>query len=611
MKKNIVWGVKLFSSLMLAAALVVSPVTSALPQTSSGTIVFAGDNDFSWSTYSKKDSSWWKSSEATKLADEIVKYQLSDGGWRKDMKTSTSGSWNKSTIDNNATWGQIRFLANVYTATKNDKYRQSCLKGINLLINGQYSNGGWPQVFNDAGTYHAHITYNDNAMVNVLKIMQEMYQKTGAFAWIDSSYQKKAENALDKGIQCILNTQITVNGTLTAWCQQHNEYTLAPDYARAYELPSICSSESAAIATFLRSLPSEKQSSAVIKAHNAAVKWFDQVKIENKKWDWNKDKTDKVVTTSNGSTIWARFYNLNTNKPLFADRDGKAYDDVTKISQERRTGYAWYGNWGKNVIGLSPLPTDGQISQTTEPQPEEPEYAGEFIKKLTVHDVTNGGNWSIEEELGVGAKIFGDRDFTYVIVPNELTGAEYIRPACNSKTYRDDLAALTAAVPLTVYVMVDTRLSMEQGITPRWLSGWTRTGLVAVSSNTETFEIFSKDMDADETLTLGSNMTGTGVVNYTAAVVPRAVVPETTTAAITTESTAEEITAGKFGDVDCNGSVAIADAVLLARYIAEDAVTVTGQGLRNAEMDGQIGLTSGDLSILLQYLAGNVRIMTN
>ena len=58
------------------------------------------------------------------------------------------------------------------------------------------------------------------------------------------------------------------------------------------------------------------------------------------------------------------------------------------------------------------------------------------------------------------------------------------------------------------------------------------------------------------------------------------------------------------GDVDCSGNVRIADAVLLARYLAEDTVEVTAQGKVNAECDGDDSLTTGDLAALLQYLAG-------
>ena len=352
------------ASIMLAAGMVFTSAAGVLPGIQSSIVAFAGENDFKWSSYSKKDQSWWQGSEAAALADEMIAYQLSDGGWRKDMKNATTGSWNKSTIDNNATWGQIRFLANVYNATGIQKYKTSCLKGLDLLINGQYSNGGWPQVFNDAGTYHAHITYNDSAMVQVLNIMLEVSQKKGAFAWVDSNYQSKANNAVDKGIKCILNTQIKINGTLTAWGQQHDENTLAPAGARAYELPSVCTSESAGVVDFLRALPESKQSADVIRSINAAVRWFDAVKIENKKFDWNSDKTDKVLTTSNGSTIWARFYDLQNSKPLFSDRDGKAYTDVSQISLERRTGYSWYGNWCANNIKLGTLPEPSTPSQT-------------------------------------------------------------------------------------------------------------------------------------------------------------------------------------------------------------------------------------------------------
>ncbi|MBQ3940644.1 MAG: DUF4981 domain-containing protein [Oscillospiraceae bacterium] len=58
------------------------------------------------------------------------------------------------------------------------------------------------------------------------------------------------------------------------------------------------------------------------------------------------------------------------------------------------------------------------------------------------------------------------------------------------------------------------------------------------------------------------------------------------------------------GDVDCDGRVAIADAILLARYLAEDSVTVTAQGKINAECDGNDLLDSGDQAALLEFLAG-------
>ena len=595
---------------ILSAALTLSLSQSVLPAVNSKApavlTASAAADDYPWSTYLKKSDDWFGSSEAIGVADDCIRYQIqNEGGWRKGMATEQTGDWAHSTVDNDATTSQIRILLRVYKKTGQQKYFDCAMRGVECLFKMQYSNGGYMQVLNTPGTYHAHITLNDGAYVHILNIMKEMSTKSGDFTAVSDSYAQRAKQSMEAAIDCLLKMQISVNGVKTAWCQQHDENTLAPAQARAYELPSVCTSESAGVITFLYKYAQETGRGDVAAAVNAAIEWFKKAALYNIEWVSQGD--DKVVVQKQGAgPIWARFYDINRQVPLFSDRDSSVHYNVAEISQERRTGYAWYGNWGKDVINL-PLLTEGPV--------EEPSYSGEYVKELVVHDLTNGGNWSVESNLKVGSKIFGDRDFTYVIVPNELSGTEYIRPACNSKTYSGDLAELTARVPLTVYVMVDTRLSMEQGITPRWLSGWTRTGLTAVSSNTETFEIFSKDMEADETLTLGSNMTGTGVVNYTAAVVPRAAEPETTTTTTTTEtttttttteSTTEPVSAGLRGDVDCSGDVKIADAVLLARYIAEDRVTVTSQGLYNAELDGEAGLTAGDLSALLQYLAGVV-----
>ena len=70
----------------------------------------------------------------------------------------------------------------------------------------------------------------------------------------------------------------------------------------------------------------------------------------------------------------------------------------------------------------------------------------------------------------------------------------------------------------------------------------------------------------------------------------------------TTDSLSQPVLTPLRGDVDCSGQV------LLARYVAEDAVTVTSQGLVNAELDGEAGLTAGDLSVLLQGIAGSITL---
>ena len=122
----------------------------------------------------------------------------------------------ESTIDNKATYSEIRRLASEYQKTKDSKYSAAAIKGIQFLINMQYANGGFPQVYQSSG-YHKHITYNDNAMINVLILLDEVASKKGDFSFIDSTLAGKSKQAVDKGVDCILNTQVTVSGKLTAW----------------------------------------------------------------------------------------------------------------------------------------------------------------------------------------------------------------------------------------------------------------------------------------------------------------------------------------------------------------------------------------------------------
>ncbi|MUG45844.1 pectate lyase [Paenibacillus woosongensis] len=284
-------------------------------------------------------------SGTTASISEILKNQQSDGGWRKDYAVS-SGEWAKSTIDNKATYTEIRRLAGEYQKTKDSKYSAAAIKGINFLLNMQYSNGGWPQIYQSSG-YHKHITYNDNAMINVMILLDDIANKKGDFSFVDSSLASKSKQAVDKGINCILNTQVVTNGKLTAWGQQHDSSSLKPAGARAYEVPSLSSSESATIVKFLKTRSANSKISASIKA---AEDWFKAVQITGIKVVKTSDDVVVVKDSSVTTPIWARFYEIGTNKPIFVGRDGIVKYNLSEIEQERRTGYAWYGSWPASVL---------------------------------------------------------------------------------------------------------------------------------------------------------------------------------------------------------------------------------------------------------------------
>lgn len=298
--------------------------------------------------YLRKDESWYKSGEAIYLADFFLEDQLPDGGWRKDWYDSTvGGAWSKSTIDNYATTSQIIILARVYKNTNEAKYKEAALKGIDLLLDSQYDNGGWPQIFYEPNTYHARITYNDDAMIHVMELLQQVAYKTGDFVFIDDERSIKAKEAFQLGIKCILDTQIIVNGVKTAWAQQYDESTLLPVLGRAYEHPSITAYESASIVRFLKSI--QNPDDEILDSINSAIDWFKKSELKGIKYV-SVDDDMKVIQDLSADLLWARFYEIETNRPIFSDRDGVIVYDVSLISKSRRIGYSWYGTWPKDLL---------------------------------------------------------------------------------------------------------------------------------------------------------------------------------------------------------------------------------------------------------------------
>lgn len=315
------------------------------------------------------DDNFFKTPEAVRIADNVLLYQHATGGWPKNIYMPAALSdqeyqkvidnkkdVNNSTIDNSATTTEIRYLSRIYLATGIEKYRDAALHGIRYLLEAQYPNGGWPQFWPRPKGYYTHITYNDNAMVNVMELLRDVYSKKTPYAYVPDTLCQAVRQAFDRGIRCILDTQVKRGDTLTVWCAQHDEHTLLPAKARAYELPSLSGSESDKIVLLLMSLPDPSQE--VIKAVEGAVAWFERSQINGlRREDFvNADgKRDyRMIPCKDANEecepLWARFYTLEDNRPFFCDRDGIKRYDISEIGYERRNGYSWYNNHGLKVL---------------------------------------------------------------------------------------------------------------------------------------------------------------------------------------------------------------------------------------------------------------------
>ena len=143
--------------------------------------------------------------------------------------------------------------------------------------------------------------------------------------------------------------------------QQHDNITLQPTGARTFELASEASEESAEIVELLMNV--DNPGKEIINAMNNAIEWVREVAIKGIQvktipakgvvYKYHVANNDRIVVQDSlAPPIWTRYYELETNRPLFANRDGKKVYQLSDVSRERRTGYAWYGYWPAKVINV-------------------------------------------------------------------------------------------------------------------------------------------------------------------------------------------------------------------------------------------------------------------
>lgn len=319
-----------------------------------------------WNDILKQPPEWHASGEARAIADTVLLYQHAAGGWPKnrdmtvppparptppdphDSVTDISAP----TIDNDATTTQLWLLARVFSATRDERYQLPILRGLDYLLVSQYANGGWPQFHPLREGYYTRITYNDNAMVKVLEVLRDVRDAHEPFAWVDAARRKSAATAVARGLDCILRTQVKQEGRLTAWCAQHDEHTLQPAWARNFEPPTLSGMESVGLVRFLMSV--EQPNPEIIAAVEGAVTWFRAVAIaglrvdETPGADGQRDR--RAVADPAAPPIWARFYELGTNRPVFTGRDKIIRYDFNEIERERRTLYVYLRDWPARLL---------------------------------------------------------------------------------------------------------------------------------------------------------------------------------------------------------------------------------------------------------------------
>ena len=313
-----------------------------------------------WSTAAvRHPADWYADDAARRLAAVVIRHQSTEGGWPKNTdlfappatgSAAASAHGSANTIDNGGTTLPLTFLARTITAGDTAS-RPAFDRGLDYLLAAQQPNGGWPQFYPLRGGYYDQITFNDDAMVHVLTLLRDVGDGRAPYGFVDPERRERARQAVARGVETILKTQVRQDGVLTAWCAQHDARTLAPTWARRFEPPSLSGQESVGVVQFLMSLPDPDP--AVIAAVEGAVAWFQTVAIADMTEVVVTDaqgRPDRVLGPKPGARIWARFYDLETNRPIYVGRDSVIHDDLTAIDHERRNGYRYVGEWPERLL---------------------------------------------------------------------------------------------------------------------------------------------------------------------------------------------------------------------------------------------------------------------
>ncbi|MBN2394615.1 MAG: pectate lyase [Anaerolineae bacterium] len=332
-------------------------ITACTVGTFETTVEPVGDEPLKWFggyvNILQQSAEFYGGAEAARIAETVLAYQSANGGWPKNYDRIAERSADvlqqiyqareardDTTFDNGATHSEVQFLARMYQATGDERYNEAALNGIDFMLIAQFENGGWPQKYPG---YTQSITFNDDAMIGVMTVLYDIARGDTLYAFVDGARREKAADAVEKGIAVILQTQIVVDGNLTAWCAQHDRHTLKPQTARSYEPPSISGLESVGIVRFLTRI--EEPGPEVVAAIEGAVAWFESAKLTGIRVDRIEDASLEkgfdlvVVEDATAPPLWARFYDIDTNQAIFPDRDGSVYDSLNDLSYERRTGY--------------------------------------------------------------------------------------------------------------------------------------------------------------------------------------------------------------------------------------------------------------------------------
>ncbi len=313
---------------------------------------------------------------AKKAANALIWGQHPSGGWhyfidfdmtgvRKFYDDVLSNCWGAGeyyhyygncTFDDNVTTGATRFLMELYMMTLDPAYRSPLIKALDFVLDSQYPNGAWPQRYplshefphHGVPDYTSYYTFNDNVIQGNIYLLLEAWEKLG-----NEEYKKAALRGMDF---CIV---AQLPPPQAGWGQQYN-MNLETVQAREYEPASVMPSYTARIVRDLMTFYTITGDRRYLKGIPDAIEW-----IENSYLPEDHKMNDQVTH--------ATFYELGTNKPLYAHREGTNMQNGRYwIDYEPRNFPGHYGM--QTRINIEPIKKEYERINALTPEEAMAEY---------------------------------------------------------------------------------------------------------------------------------------------------------------------------------------------------------------------------------------------
>lgn len=353
----------------------------------------------------------WYLLAAIETAEALIYGQLESGAWTNSIDFNPGGSGvaryrngkgkgrNFSTLDDDISQSAIQFLARLDGENRfeNNAIHEAVMVALDALLAAQFPNGAFPQGWDETASagnqspdtkanypdhdwrtegrikeYWDMYTLNDEVGMTVaetLIVAHEVYD--------DDRYSE----ALKRLGEFFILAQMP--DPQPAWAQQYN-YEMQPIWARKFEPPAIAARESEGVIATLMKIAVYFRDKRFLEPIPAALDYLEDSEL------------------SGGQ--FARYYELENNKPLYMERSGDVYS-LTNSDARLPSHYGW-----KNTSHVRELRAAWQSIQARKglPDPVIPPDEPDPTVEEVLRDLDDEGRWvsTFSGELLVGQPKF-------------------------------------------------------------------------------------------------------------------------------------------------------------------------------------------------------------